>query len=216
MKSPRRRERLTERRESPARIEALTDGIFAVAMTLLVLGLGAGTHETSPENANADLWRLLTASGLGWKFLWFLASFAVASWFWVAHLQVFWTIDRVNRQVVWLNTLFFVPIVLSPFTTLLVGQFPHANYAAVLYVADILAASLTLDAIWFTCVRTRLVAERETPQLVSAVSRRLTLVTVLFAVGCGVAPFFPYYAIGAVLVTMLYIALTVGTRLFVE
>jgi uncharacterized membrane protein len=216
VRSPRRRVRLTERRESPARIEALTDGIFSVAMTLLVLGLGVSTHETSTQNANADLWRLLTAGGLGWKFLWFLASFAVAAWFWVEHLQVFWTIDRVDRQVVWLNTLFFVPIVLSPFTTILVAQFPHANYAAVLYVADILAASLVLDVIWWYCVRGGLVAKGETRALVRDISRRLTFVTVLLVAACGVAPFFPYYAIGAVLVTMLYIGLTVGTRLLVE
>jgi uncharacterized membrane protein len=216
MRSPLRRARLTERRESPARIEALTDGIFSVAMTLLVLGLAVKGHETSPESANADFWRFLVASAIGWKFLWFLASFAVASWFWVAHLQVFWTIESVDRQVVWLNSLFFVPIVLSPFTTSLVGQFPHAHYAAALYVADILAGSLTLDAIWFYCVRSGLVADQQKPELITAISRRLTLVTVLLVAACGVAPFFPYYAIGAVLLTMLYITLTVGTRFLVE
>jgi uncharacterized membrane protein len=216
VRSPKRRERLTKRRESPARIAALTDGIFSVAMTLLVLGLAVNAHESSPQSANGDFWRFLGANAIGWKFLWFLASFAVASWFWVAHLQVFWTIDRVDRNVVWLNTLFLVPIVLAPFTTVLVGQFPHANYAAVLYVADILAGSLTLDAIWFYCLRAGLVAERDTPNLVSAVSRRLIIVTVLLVAACGVAPFFPYYAIGAVVLTMLYIALMVGTRFLVE
>lgn len=216
MKSPGRRERLTERQESPARIEALTDGIFSVAMTLLILGLPVSAHETSSQSANADLWRLLTASALGSKFLWFLASFAVAAWFWIAHLQIFWTIDRVDRQVVWLNTLFFVPIVLSPFTTILMGQYPHATYAAVIYVADILAGSLTLDAIWFYCLRAGLVAKREPRQLVAAISRRLRFVTVLIGAACIVAPFFPYYAIASVLVTMLYITLTVGTRLLVE
>jgi uncharacterized membrane protein len=216
VRSPRRRKRLTERHESPARIEALTDGIFSVAMTLLVLGLVVNGHETSPQTANADFWRFLAASAMGSKFLWFLASFVVASWFWVAHLQVFWTIESVDRQVVWLNTLFLVPIVLSPFTTILVGQFPHANYAGVLYVADILAGSLTLDAIWFYCVRARLVSEQQKPELISAISRRLVLVTILLVTACGVAPFFPYYAIGAVLLMMLYIGLTVGTRFLVE
>jgi uncharacterized membrane protein len=216
VRSALRRERLTERRDSPARIEALTDGIFSVAMTLLVLGLAVNGHETSPQNANADFWRFLAASAMKWKFLWFLASFAVASWFWVAHLQVFWAIESVNRQAVWLNLLFFVPIVLSPFTTILVGQFPHANYAAVLYVADILAASLTLDAIWFYCLRAGLVTKQHTPELVPAISRRLTFVTFLLLAACGVAPFFPYYAIGAVLLMMCYIALTVGTRFLVE
>jgi uncharacterized membrane protein len=129
---------------------------------------------------------------------------------------VFWTIESVNRQIVWLNTLFFVPIILSPFTTTLVGQFPHANYAAAFYVADILAGSLTLDAMWFYAVHAGLVARQQTPDLISAISRRLTLVTVLLIVACGVAPFFPYYAIGAILLMMLYIALTVGTRFLVE
>jgi len=45
---------------------------------------------------------------------------------------------------------------------------------------------------------------------------QLILATLLLAAACGIAPFFPYYAMGAVLLTMLCIALTVGTLFLAE
>jgi uncharacterized membrane protein len=216
VKSPLRPERYTDRQESPARIEALTDGIFSVAMTLLVLGLAIDAHEASAASANADLWRALVDGGIGWKLLFFLASFVVAAWFWIGHVLIFWGIERVNRILVWWNVAFYIPIVLVPFTTALLGGFPHANLAGALYLLDILGASLMMDAIWFYSVRAGLVAERTPPELVRAIGRRLLYVTALMAVACAIAPFFPYFAIVAVLLAMLYVAITTGSRLLVD
>jgi uncharacterized membrane protein len=216
MKSPVRPQRLTDRQESPGRIEALTDGIFSVAMTLLVLGLAVGAHERTAQTANADLWRALVDGTIGWKFLWFLASFVVTSFFWLGHVLIFWTIDRINRVVIWLNIMFFVPIVLVPFTTQIVGEFPHARLAGVFYMLDILAASLTIDSVWFYSARKRLIAERTPRDVERAISRRLAVITSLIVVASVVAPFFPYYAIGAMLLALLYVVLTTGTRLLVD
>ncbi|MGB6985433.1 MAG: TMEM175 family protein [Candidatus Aquilonibacter sp.] len=216
MKSPLRRERYTDRQESPARVEALTDGIFSVAMTLLVLGLAIDAHEASAASANADPWKALVDGGIGWKLLFFLASFVVAAWFWTGHVLIFWGIERMNRVLVWWNVAFYIPIVLVPFTTALLGAFPHSNLAGVFYLLDILGASLTTDAIWFYSVRAGLIAERTPPELVRAIGRRLVYVTVIMAVASAVAAFFPYVAIGAVLLAMLYVAVTTGSRLLVE
>lgn len=185
-------------------------------MTLLVLGLAVDAHEASAATANADLWRALVNGGIGWKFLFFLASFVVAAWFWIGHVLIFWGIERVNRILVWWNVAFFVPIVLVPFTTALLGAFPHANLAGVFYLLDILGASLTTDAIWFYSVRAGLVAERTPPELVRAIGKRLLYVTAMMAIASAVAAFFPYVAIGVVLLAMLYVALTTGSRLLVE
>lgn len=216
MKSPLRRERYTDRQESPARIEALTDGIFSVAMTLLVLGLAVDVHEASAATANADLWKALVAGGIGWKFVFFLASFVVAAWFWIGHVLILWSIERVDRVLVWWNVAFFIPIVLVPFTTALLGQFPHANLAGVLYLLDILAAAALTGAIWFYSVHAGLIAERTPPELVRAIGRRLLFVMALLAAACLIAPFLPYVAIVAVLLTMLYVAITTGARLLVD
>jgi len=211
-----RRERFTERQESTARVEALTDGIFSVAMTLLVLGLAVDAHEASAATANADLWKALIAGGIGWKFLFFLASFVVAVWFWIGHVLVFWTIERVDRILMWWNAAFFIPVVLIPFTTAVIGSFPHANLAGVFYLLDILGAGLTFDAMWFYSERAGLIATQTPPELVRAIGRRLLYVTGLLILASAVAPFFPYAAILAVLVTMVYAAFTTGARLIVD
>ena len=216
MKSPLRRERYTDRQESPARLEALTDGIFAVAMTLLVLGLAVDAHEASAATANADLWKALAGGGIGWKLVFFLASFVVTAWFWIGHVLIFWSIERINRVLIWWNVALYVPIVLIPFTTSLLGSFPHSSLAGVLYLLDILGAALTTDAVWFYAVRAEAVAEHAPPELVRAIGRRLLFVTGLLALGCAVAPFFPYIAIASVLLVMLYSAITTGARLLVE
>lgn len=216
MKSPLRPERYTDRQESPARVEALTDGIFSVAMTLLVLGLAVDTHEATVASANADLWKALVDGGVGWKFVFFLASFVVSAWFWIGHVFIFWSIERVNRVLIWWNVAFFIPIVLVPFTTALIGSFPHSNLAGVLYLLDILAAAVLVGVSWFYSVRAGLIAERTPPELVRAIGRRLNFVIGLLVAACAVAPFFPYIAIVAVLATMVYVAFTTGTRLLVD
>jgi len=56
-------------------------------------------------------------------------------------MLILWTIERINRIAAWINIAFFVPIVLVPLTTSLVGQFPHAALAGTLFVLDIRAAA---------------------------------------------------------------------------
>lgn len=212
-----RPERLTERHEHPGRIESLTDGVFAVAMTLLVLGLAvSGREGTSPQGAGTDLMNALAGQFIGWKFLWFLASFAVASFWYVGHMLILWTIERVNRIAVWINIGFLIPVILVPFTTSLVGEFPHATLAGTIYVLNILAVSLMLDLLWFYCLRKGFVSELTPPEVARAIGRRLRFVTVLLIIDSAVALFFPYIAIATILVTMLYIASTAGSRLIVD
>jgi uncharacterized membrane protein len=216
VRSPLRPERYSERQENPARLEALTDGIFSVAMTLLVLGLAVDAHEASASTANADLWHALVSNAIGWKFVWFLATFVVTGWFWVGHLLIFWLIERVDRIIVWWNIALLVPIVFLPFSTLLVGQFPHANLAGVIYVLNIRAAAAMTGAVWFYAVRAELIPEHTPPDLVRAVSHRLWFVMVVLIVVSLIAPFFPYFSIAAILIAMLYVAWTTGARLLVD
>ena len=216
MRSPLRPERYTDRQENPARVEALTDGIFSVAMTLLVLGLAVDAHEASASSANADLWHALVSNAIGWKLVWFLASFAVTGWFWIGHLMIFWLIERVDRPIVWWNIALLVPIVLLPFSTSLVGQFPHANIAGAIYVLNVVVAAAMTGAVWFYAVRAGLLPERTPPELTRAISQRLMFVMAVLLVASVIAPFFPYFSISAILIAMLYVAWTTGSRLLVD
>jgi uncharacterized membrane protein len=100
----------------PGRLLTLADGIFAIAMTLLVLDLRL------PEGQAGDL-----ATRLGFlipRFGTFVVSFVVLGVFWFAHHQTFHFVVRVNRTLVWLNVLFFMGVALIPFVASVLG----ANY----------------------------------------------------------------------------------------
>lgn len=211
------RGRLTARHEHPGRIEALTDNVFAVAMTLLVLGLiVTGRQGAAVRDAGTDLWKAIVDQSVGWKFLWFLASFAVTSFWYVGHMLIIWTVEKVNRIAVWINIAFLLPIILVPFTTSLIGQFPHATLAGTMYVSNILLISLMLDLFWFYSLRAGLVSPRTPPDIARATGRRLLQLTALLLIDAVVAIFAPYVAVVIILVTMLYIVVTAGRRLIVD
>jgi uncharacterized membrane protein len=212
---PSRSERSTENAQSTARIEALTDGIFSVAMTLLVLALQV--DRGGAADSNAGVFSVFSGAHVGTKFLWFLASFAVAAFYWNGHHMIFWSIERANRILKWINLAFLVPIVLVPFTTQLVGEFPHAPAAATFYVLDILAAGLILDACWFYAMRAGLLSPELSPEIVRAINIRVAVVSgILIAAAC-VSPFIPYLATGVMLLAMLlYVFVTAGMRLLVD
>ena len=112
-----------------ARLDALTDGIFAVAMTLLVLELRV------PEQAsgdNASLWQAL--KDLSPKFFPYLLSFLVLGNSWLAKVRVRVAGEHVTRTyaVAWLANLFFITCV--PFSTMLVGRYGDVPVAIWVYI----------------------------------------------------------------------------------
>ncbi len=100
----------------PGRLLTLADGIFAIAMTLLVLDLRL------PEGGNVDLATQLV--GLRSAFLTFVISFVVLGVFWFAHHQPFHFLVRVNRTLVWLSIGFFLGVALIPFVASVLGAHP--------------------------------------------------------------------------------------------
>lgn len=127
-----------------ARIDALSDGIFAVALTILVLELRA------PDLAAPNWWDELWP-----KVLAFLASFFIGAIYWVAHNNESRLIEHTNRPLLWLNLLFLLSIVFIPFSTAFLGRYStqdampdHARLAIVVYGANLIAAGLLLQAIW--------------------------------------------------------------------
>jgi uncharacterized membrane protein len=91
-----------------SRILALVDGIFAVAMTLLVLDLKLPEGVTL--NNDLEVWRqLLAVAGRFWTYV---LSFIVLGMYWVGHHALFHSVHRVNRTLLWLNLLFLLFVTL--------------------------------------------------------------------------------------------------------
>jgi uncharacterized membrane protein len=107
------------------RIEALTDGVFAVAMTLLVLDIKV--PELEPPLATAELPLKLLA--LWPKFLSYLISFVILGIYWVGHHIQLSFIRRADRPLLWINILFLLWVALVPFSTALLSEYAKTRVA---------------------------------------------------------------------------------------
>jgi uncharacterized membrane protein len=101
------------------RLEAFTDGVFAIAATLLVLDLTQ--HSLGDVGSDAEMW---AAVGGMWElFLNFALSFVLLCLMWMVHVQQFEHVARVDATMVWLNNARLLFIVLVPFATNLTTEY---------------------------------------------------------------------------------------------
>lgn len=115
------------------RIEALSDGIFAIVMTLLILELRVPSLPfTAP---NVEVAPALFA--LWPKFANYLVTFLSLGVFWVGHHMMYHTVRRANRTLLWLNIFFFMFVSLLPFSTSVLNAFPRAFVAPFFFGANL-------------------------------------------------------------------------------
>jgi uncharacterized membrane protein len=117
-----------------ARIVAFSDGVFAIAITLLVLPLAIPKNS---QDVAAALWALdddLFA---------YAVSFAVIGKYWLSHHRFYGTLERFNGTLMGLNMLYLAWVVLVPFTSELLGRFAEDSTATIAYASVMAAASGT-------------------------------------------------------------------------
>ena len=163
------------------RIEALSDAIFAFAMTLLVLDVKI------PKIAEALVTQELLARTLLdlWpKFLSFVMSFVILSLFWVAHHGYSHFLKRTDRTFLWINLLFLLVVVFVPFSTDFLGDYPKQRIAAMIYGCNMMALGLTLYWQWeYATSGHRLVGSNIEAHLVRKGKQRILMG--MLAIGCA-------------------------------
>ena len=126
------------------RIEALSDGVFAIALTLLVLEIKV----PPAEGAKTDLELLHSLSPLLPRLLSYFLSFMTMGIFWTGQALQLSYMERYDRNLNW-NTLFFLLLVsLLPFTTAFLGDHVHFKIAVFLYWLNILLLGFMLYIHW--------------------------------------------------------------------
>ena len=127
------------------RMNALSDGVFAIAITLLVLNIEV---PDIPANLVAqELPSRLIA--LVPDLLSYVISFLVISSYWMAHRNIFQGIRGVDGVMTWLNILFLMFVAFLPFPTALLDEYPNYQLPVVIYAASLAIARLPLTAIWW-------------------------------------------------------------------
>ena len=130
-----------QRMHAPSRVAALSDGVFAIIMTLLVLDihvpdLGRGQ---SLAEALQQVRPTLIA---------FVVSFVLVAMYWVGHRDLFALVRETDRGLVWLNILFLLPLCLLPFAASLIGRYNLDPVALRIYGLILLAAAAMRLIIW--------------------------------------------------------------------
>ncbi|NQS89964.1 DUF1211 domain-containing protein [Patescibacteria group bacterium] len=130
---------------STRRMEALTDGVFAIAMTLLVLDFKV---PTIPEGSTVNaLPRLIL--GLWPNFFNYVQSFILLAIFWIVHHRQYHYIKFVDQGLLWLNILGLMFIVLIPFSTSLIAQHGDVQIGALIFECNLLAIGCLFYMQWW-------------------------------------------------------------------
>ncbi|MDD5382969.1 MAG: TMEM175 family protein [Candidatus Margulisbacteria bacterium] len=149
----------------PHRLESLTDGIFAFAMTLLVLSINL------PDvNKGVNIGAYLLAQYQ--NFYNFALSFLLLSIFWLNHSQQYHHIKRTDAVTLWLNIFMLLFVVLMPFSTSLMNDQTGDMAAALFFNANMLALSLILMLIWQYSLKKGLIDLGSNKEHIIQVSRR--------------------------------------------
>lgn len=178
---------------SKSRIEALSDGVFSIAMTLLVLKLEVPEH----HHSNDEMLRQLLA--LQPQFVSYVVTFLIAGGFWFLHHLTFHFIRHVNGFLVWVNLIFLMFVSLLPFSAGLLGHLLMHPVSQVFYNGNQLIIALLLNLHWQYARRNGFTVE--TPDA-GRLSYRVAHAAAIFA-GCLItAIFLPQYSWAAFLLVL--------------
>jgi uncharacterized membrane protein len=175
---------------SKNRIEFLTDGIFAVVMTLLVLDISVPQISSHYAIGNVaagtelvkrlfDLWPKMLSFGI---------SFVILAIYWVAHHRQFHYIKHSNRALIWINMMFLMAICLIPFSTSLLGEYRELEMSILVYGGNSIVIASLLYAQWryvTTSHHGRLVDENLDPISKTTLSRRTLLGIIVYLIATG-------------------------------
>ena len=144
-------------RWSTGRTEAFSDGVFAIAITLLILEVAV------PEAAFDNLWRGIAHQ---WpSYLAYATSFITIGGIWMAHHAIFRRLQYANQRVMVINLVLLMAVAFLPFPTRLVAEAIHNNSAeraaAIFYGVWLLVIQLLLGALWAAIARDRGLLEPE-------------------------------------------------------
>ena len=176
---------------SKNRIEALTDGIFAVVMTLLVLDISipqiASSHyDIGSVAARSELLQRLF--DLWPKVLSFGISFIILAIYWMAHHRQFHYIKHLDRTLIWMNIIFLMAACLLPFSTSLLGEYREQEIAILVYGGNsIIIGSLLYIQWWYATRNHKLVDENLDPITKGTLSRRLLFGITVYLIAIGIS-----------------------------
>jgi len=172
------------------RLEAFCDGVFAIALTLLIIDIKVPASENI--GTTRELW--LALSHLGPSFFAFALSFAIILITWVNHHALFTMVNKSSASFIYANGFLLMTVVFMPFPAALIGEYlltDHAAPAVVLYNSVTAVQGLAWILVTGAALRNRLTKDEESAVLVRDGHRRGYFAFVVYSVLALIAVWFP-------------------------
>jgi len=187
------------------RVESLSDNVFAVSATLLVLNIKVPVSEAIRSERD-----LATAfSALSPTLLTYFLSFITVGIFWTGQSVAFHYIKKSDRNVYWINLFFLLLISLIPFTTAFLSAHIEFRFAIAVYWLNLLLLGIIILINWhyvdkhsFLCV-----SGAEKTKVVKAIKRRVLIAQALYASGALLSLISPYLSLVVFCIVQLNYAL---------
>ncbi len=137
------------------RVEMLSDGVFAIVVTLLILELRVPS--ISESASGSDLWMALLS--MKNKFFGFILSFIFVINLWFSHNVLFKMLIRIDNTILWLNNFFLLLVCFVPFPTALIGEYPDNPVAMMLFGVDWILIPIMIYWIGGYALRKKFISE---------------------------------------------------------
>lgn len=133
--------RPNEDRAELNRILSFSDGVFAIAITLLAFGMELPGN-MDPQTLGSEILRLLPQFGI------YGLSFLIIGDAWVIHHRIFRNIVRYDRGLIWLNLLFLLCVAFLPVPSRIFGQYPTERSSIIFFSGCMIVTGIFQSFIW--------------------------------------------------------------------
>lgn len=167
----------------PARLGGLSDALFAIVLTLLVLDIDVPDRLLAQPLAQAEaLWPSLFG---------YMLTFVIAGIYWSLHHRIFTIIEHVDRRLIWINLMFLLGVGLLPFPTGLLSRETDAGFtfAWTLYSVNLMLIGVTLTAFVGYAAAAGLLTPSVTREEIRDALVRNLIMPAVFALSAVVAQF---------------------------
>jgi uncharacterized membrane protein len=185
------------------RLAALSDGIFAVAMTLLVLDL----HLPARAEIHSEVELLRALAGMAPQWVAYLMSFLTLGIFWAGQQTQLNHLREGSRDLTWIHLGFLFTITIMPLSTRLLAEYIEFRGALLLYWLDILLPGAMLYWSWMHAAGHDLIKEDTAPKIRGAICRRVLIAQSLYAFGALLCVVSNYLSIGFIVLVQLNYAI---------
>jgi uncharacterized membrane protein len=165
------------------RVAGFSDGVIAIAITILVLGLEVPSVHEVNQSQLIDYLRDSIHPAMG-----YVVSFVLIGTYWLEHYAIFHFLTHATRVLIALNGVFLLFLTFLPFPTGLQAAYRHDELAMVFYAVSQFMCGLSLLAVWLYAIQNRrLVSPDISPVVLRSMTRRLLIAPTLclLAIGCS-------------------------------